>query len=69
MSESEQKTDGRDWARKIMTRIEYGQKVSSYAQRCARQALGLPEPLSQHRSHFDTNGRVLRDAAPDALGF
>jgi hypothetical protein len=55
---SSQPVDHKAWARKIMTRIEYGQKVCTFAQRCARQALGLPQPESARRLQIDTNGRV-----------
>jgi hypothetical protein len=41
--------DAKDWARKIMTKLDYGQKVSPYAAWCARSALGVPEPIPAHK--------------------
>ncbi len=54
--------DHKAWAKKIMSRIEMGQKVGAYAQRCAREALGLPQPAPKYRLHLDAQGRVARDA-------
>ncbi len=50
--------DGKDWARKIMVRIDYGYKVGHYAAWCAREALKLPHPEQRHRLSFDARGRV-----------
>jgi len=46
MTKSAPKNDGKDWARRIMDNIKSGRKVSHYAQRCAREALGLRNPES-----------------------
>lgn len=57
---SSQPVDHKAWARKIMTRIEYGQKVGIYAQRAAREVLGLPQPEPARRLQINADGRVQR---------
>jgi hypothetical protein len=42
--------DPKAWARKIMQRHESGKKINVYPLRCARQALGLPEPEPVYRT-------------------
>lgn len=42
--------DYKAWARKIIKRHEWGQKISSYPLRCAHEVLGLPMPARQRLS-------------------
>lgn len=54
--------DGKDWARKIMARHGYGQKIGCYALRMAREVLGIPEPDRERAVRIDADGRVVRRA-------
>lgn len=54
--------DHKAWARKIIARYEYGQKISSYALRCAHEVLGLQVPGLRHKaataSHPQSRGQA-----------
>lgn len=57
--------DGKNWARLIINRMEYGRKYCSYSHRLAHEVLGLPMPEPVKRSHGNAAGRVQRyDVAP-----
>jgi len=53
--------DPKAWARKIMQRHDAGEKINICPLRCARQALGLPEPEPVYRTR---PGAVRADHAP-----
>lgn len=58
--------DGKNWARLILNRIEYGRKYCSYSRRLAHEVLGFPLPEQVKRLHLDANGRVQRtQSQPD----
>lgn len=58
--------DGKNWARLIINRIEYGRKYCSYSRRLAHEVLALPMPEPVKRQHGDASGRVQRyDVAPE----
>lgn len=54
--------DGKNWARLIINRMEFGRKYCNYSQRSARDVLGLPDPAPEpaQRLRFDQDGRVQR---------
>lgn len=41
----DRKRDPRDWARRILTREQAGERMTIYAVRCAKEALGIPAGL------------------------
>jgi len=53
--------DPKAWARKIMQHHAAGKKINAYPLRCARQALGLPEPEPVYRMR---PGAARADHAP-----
>lgn len=58
--------DGKNWARLIINRIEYGRKYCSYSRRLAHEVLSTPLPEPAKRLHLDANGCVQRyDVAPE----
>ena len=61
-----QADDGKNWARLILNRMEYGRKYCHYSVRLAHEVLGLPVPEPVKRLHVDATGRVQRyDPAPE----
>lgn len=58
--------DGKNWARLIVNRMEYGRKYCHYARRLSHEVLGLPMPEPVKRPHGDATGRVQRyEVAPE----
>jgi hypothetical protein len=57
-------TDPKAWAHKIMKRSAEGEKVNIYPLRCARQALGLPEPEPVYRTRPGLNKAEHAPVAP-----
>ena len=53
--------DGKNWARLIINRMEYGRKYCGYAQRMAREVLGLDQPAPVRRLRVGHDGRVQRE--------
>ena len=58
--------DGKNWARLIINRSEYGRKYCSYSMRMAHEVLGIPLPETVRILRLDVNGRVQR-VAPTEL--
>lgn len=54
--------DGKNWARLIINRMDYGRKYCSYSQRIAREVLRLPQPEPKPHLHLGRDGRVQRMA-------
>ena len=48
-----QEDDGKNWARLILNRMEYGRKYCHYSVRLAHEVLGLPVPEPVKRLHVD----------------
>lgn len=54
--------DSKAWARRIMQRHSEGEKINVYPLRCAREALGLPEPDPVYRAQPGASGAPGADS-------